>query len=41
MYVIRDTADAHEVGTEVTADCGQIGVHARPRTVSQADLVER
>jgi hypothetical protein len=28
--MISDTANAHEFGTEITADRGQISVHARP-----------
>jgi hypothetical protein len=27
--VVSDTADAHEVGPDITADCGQISMHAR------------
>jgi hypothetical protein len=28
--VIGDTADAQEIGTDVTADCREISMHARP-----------
>jgi hypothetical protein len=30
VNVISHTADANEFGTEVTADCRQITMHARP-----------
>jgi hypothetical protein len=30
VNVINNTADAHEFGAEVTADCRKISVHARP-----------
>ena len=30
MNVIRNTADAYKFGTEVAADCSNIGVHAGP-----------
>jgi hypothetical protein len=30
MNMISNTADAHEFGTEVAADCGQISMNARP-----------
>jgi hypothetical protein len=30
VNVIGNAADIYEFGTEVTADCGQISMHARP-----------
>ena len=30
VNMITATATAHEFGTEITADLGQISVHARP-----------
>ena len=35
VNVIRNTADAHEFGTEVAAECGQIRMHARPHVAVQ------
>jgi hypothetical protein len=30
VNVISSTANVHEFGSEVAADCGQISMHARP-----------
>jgi hypothetical protein len=31
VKVISNTGDVHKLGTEVTADCRKISMHARPR----------
>jgi hypothetical protein len=34
MNMISDTADAHNFGIKIAADCGQIRMHTRPHVAT-------